>query len=106
VPERKRQHLVRADFEIALQLATELDFLFDKGNYDEKRLLCETVFKRVHLKAGKITRTELKAPFALITRCASGSGAVTNGGGLNFPNYNTAEIITYNIYNYDITTPS
>jgi hypothetical protein len=77
---KSRQHLVRADFEIALQLAMELDFLFYKGNCDEKRLLCETVFKRVHVKAGKITRTELNAPFALISRRASTSGAVTNGG--------------------------
>jgi len=33
---RQRQHLVKADFEIALQLATELDFLYEKGIYDEK----------------------------------------------------------------------
>ncbi len=37
---KQRQHLVKADFEIALQLATELDFLFTKGNFDERRLLC------------------------------------------------------------------
>jgi hypothetical protein len=35
----QRQHLVKADFEIALELATQLDFLFDMGNFDEKRLL-------------------------------------------------------------------
>ncbi len=77
---RQRQHLVKADFEIALQLATELDFLFEKGNYDEKRLLCETVFKRLYVEEGKVTKTELNAPFALIADCAGGSVAVTNGG--------------------------
>ena len=76
----QRQHLVKADFEIALQLATQLDFLFDKGNYDEKRLLCETVFKRLYVKEGTITRAELNAPFALIARQAQGSGTVANGG--------------------------
>ncbi len=71
---------MRADFEIALGLATQLDFLFEKGNYDEKRLLCETVLKRVYVKEGKITGAELNAPFALITQNAASSGAVTNGG--------------------------
>ena len=76
---RQRQHLVRADFEIALELATQLDFLFEKGNFDEKRLLCETILKRLYVEDGKITRTELNAPFAIIAR-AKGSGAVTFGG--------------------------
>ena len=76
---RQRQHLVRADFEIALELATQLDFLFEKGNFDEKRLLCETILKRLYVEDGKITRTELNAPFAIIAR-AKGSGAVTSGG--------------------------
>ena len=52
----QRQHLVKADFEIALELATQL-FIED----------------------GKITRTELNAPFAIIAR-ANGSGADTSGG--------------------------
>jgi len=33
---RQRRHLIKADFEIALQLAIELDFLFEKGNFDER----------------------------------------------------------------------
>ncbi len=65
---RQRQHLVRADFEIALELATQLDFLFEKGTFDEKRLLCETILKRLYVEDGKITRTELNAPFAIIAR--------------------------------------
>jgi len=46
---RQRQHLVKADFEVALELATQLDFLFEKGTFDEKRLICETVFKRLYV---------------------------------------------------------
>ena len=41
------------------------DFLFEKGNMictpniDERRLLCETVFKRVYLKDDEISKVEL-----------------------------------------------
>ncbi len=77
---RQRQHLVKADFEIALQLATELDFLFDKGNFDERRLLCETVLKRLYVKEGKVTKVELNSPFALIASRADGSESVLSGG--------------------------
>jgi hypothetical protein len=41
---------VKADFEIALQLATEQGFLFDMGNFDERRLLCKTTLKRPYAK--------------------------------------------------------
>ena len=47
--------MVKADFEVALQLATQLDFLFEKGNFDQKRLLGETVLKRLYVEDGKIT---------------------------------------------------
>ncbi len=77
---RQRQHLVKADFEIALQLATELDFLYEKGTFDEKRLLCETVFRRLYVKEGKITKAELNVPFAIIAASAKGSESVLNGG--------------------------
>jgi hypothetical protein len=77
---RQRQHLVKADFEIALQLATELDFLFEKGNFDERRLLCETVFKRLHVKDGRITQVELNPPFGLIATRVGGSESVLSGG--------------------------
>ena len=76
---KQRQNLVKADFEIALQLATELDFLFDKGTFDERLLLCETVLKRVYVNEGTITRVELNSPFGLIARAKS-SGSVMNGG--------------------------
>jgi len=36
---------VRGDFEIALQLASKLDFLFSMGDNDEQRLLCEMLFE-------------------------------------------------------------
>jgi len=79
----QRQHLIKADFEVALQLATELDFLFEKGTFDEKRLLCETVFKRVYLKEGRVSEVELNAPFGLIASRGEGSGTVQLGcGGL------------------------
>ncbi len=73
---KQRQHLIKADFEVALQLATELDFLFEKENVDEKRLLCETVFKRVYRKEGKVSEIELNAPFGLIASKTKGSGTV------------------------------
>ena len=66
--------------EIALQLATQLDFMYEKGNFDQRRLLCETVLKRLYVEDGKITgEPEYNAPFAIIAR-ANGSGAVTSGG--------------------------
>ncbi|MDD5511447.1 MAG: recombinase family protein [Dehalococcoidales bacterium] len=77
---RQRQHLIKADFEVALELATQLDFLFDKGTFDEKRLICETVFKCLYVEEGKVTKAELNAPFAIIASRAKGSGAVPNGG--------------------------
>jgi site-specific DNA recombinase len=76
---RQRQHLVKADFEVALQLATQFDYLYEKGNFDQRRLLCETVLKRLYIEDGKVTRPEYNAPFAIIAR-ASGSGAVSYGG--------------------------
>ena len=75
----QRQHLIKADFEVALQLAAELDFLFEKGTFDEKRLLCETVFKRVYLKEGRVSEVELNAPFGLIASRGKGSGTVQTG---------------------------
>jgi hypothetical protein len=68
-----RQGMVRADFEIALQLASELDFLFAKGDNDERRLLCETIFRQVSVRAGKIVGVELNSPFTLIASRAKGS---------------------------------
>jgi hypothetical protein len=44
-------------------LATELDLLFENGDFDEKRLLCETVFKRIKVKDGKIADIDYNSPF-------------------------------------------
>lgn len=74
-----RQGLVRADFEIALQLASQLDFLFAKGDYDERRLLCETIFKRLRVRDRKIVQVELNSPFTLIASRGEGSESFLNG---------------------------
>ena len=76
---RQNQHLIRADFEVALELATQFDFLYQNGNFDQRRLLCETVLKRLYVEDGRITKQEYNATFAIIAR-ANGSGAVTSGG--------------------------
>ena len=73
------QSLIRADFEIALQLASELDFLFAKGDKDERRLLCETVFRRLIVRDRKIVQVELNSPFTLIASRAKGSEPILNG---------------------------
>jgi hypothetical protein len=68
-----RRSLVKGDFEIALQLSSELDNLFNGGDNDERRLLCETIFKRVYVRDGKIVNAELNSPFALIASRVEGS---------------------------------
>ena len=74
-----RQTLVKADFEIAIQLASELDFLFEKGDNDERRLLCKTVFKRVNVRDGKIVSFDLNSLFRLIASRAEGSESFLSG---------------------------
>jgi hypothetical protein len=72
---RSRRNLVKADFQIALNLAKQLDFLYDKATFAEKRLLCETVLRRVYIKDGKIIKTELNSPFGLIASSSMGDGS-------------------------------
>lgn len=49
-----------------------MDFLFEKGAFAEKRLLCETVFKHLYIEDGRITENpDLNPPFSLITSAAS-----------------------------------
>ena len=62
LPIRQRQHLGKADFEVALQLASELEFLYDKANFDEKRLLSKTVIKQQNIENGTIVNMELNSP--------------------------------------------
>ena len=61
-------------------MATELNFLFEKGTFDERWLICETVFRTLYVKEGKITKAELNAPFAIIATSAKGSESVSYGG--------------------------
>ena len=70
---------MKADFEVALDLATQLDFLCDRGSFDQRRLLCETILKQLYVEDGKITRADYNAPFAIIAR-TNGSGSVLGGG--------------------------
>jgi len=77
---KQRQHLVKAEFEIALQLATELDLLFENGDFDERQLLCETLFKRIKVKEGKIEDMDYNSPFGFIASQAKGWGTVVHGG--------------------------
>ena len=56
---KQRQSLVEADFEIALELANELDYLYEQGTFDEKGLLCEIIFKRIYVEEGQVSRIEL-----------------------------------------------
>lgn len=74
-----RRNLVKADFEIALNLSKQLGFFFEKGTFAERRLLCETVFKRVHIEDGKIKKPELNSPFRLIASLAGSSGTFQFG---------------------------
>lgn len=76
---RFRRNLVKADFEIALNLAVQLDFLFDRGTSDEKRLLCETIFKRLYIKDHKIINQDLNSPFALIASMANSLVSLQSG---------------------------
>ena len=76
---KSRRNLVKADFEIALSLAKELDFLFERGTFDEKRLLCETIFKRLYIENYKITNFELNPPFGLVTAKPSSSESLQFG---------------------------
>jgi hypothetical protein len=76
-----RRNLVKADFGIAVDLAKQLDFLFEKGTSDERQLLCETVFKRLSIKEGKIVKLELNPPFHLINEVSEGSQSFKFGSG-------------------------
>ena len=74
-----RQTLAKADFEIALQLSSELDFLFENGDNGERRLFYGTLFKRVNVCDGKIVGFDLNSPFALIASRAVGSESFLSG---------------------------
>ena len=59
----------------------------------EKRLLCETVFKRRYVEEGKITEAKFNASFAIIAASAKGSESVlmVGKGGLEPPRLSTPD---------------
>ena len=60
----RHKALLSADFELALDIACNLGWLYDNGSFEEKRLLAETMFKVLRLREGKIADYELNPPFA------------------------------------------
>jgi DNA invertase Pin-like site-specific DNA recombinase len=74
-----RRGLVRTDFEIGLQIANQLDSIFENGNNDSRRLLCETVFRQVRVREGKIVDLAMNAPFAIILSQGKGSESLLSG---------------------------
>ena len=79
---RKNQFRTKAvlEREFLEKFPEEKDFLFGKGTFNERRLICETVFKNLYVKEGRITRAELNAPFASIAASSKGSKSVLHGG--------------------------
>jgi hypothetical protein len=74
-----RQGLIRTDFEFALSLANKLDSIFEKGDNYNQRLLCETVFKQVGVREGKIVDVEMNSPFRLIVSQAKRAESLMSG---------------------------
>ena len=61
----RHQTLLAADFDLALDIACNLGWLYEKGSFEERRLLLETVFKRIYLRQTQIASYELNPPFAV-----------------------------------------
>ena len=74
-----RRGLVRSDFEFILRLANNLDSIFEKGDNDNRRLLCETLFKQVRIREGKIVDVEMNLPFKLIVSQTKGTESLPSG---------------------------
>ncbi len=74
-----RRSLIRADFEIALEIASKLDLLYESGDNNNRRLLCETLFRQVRVRNGKIVKIQANPPFALIASQAGGSESLLSG---------------------------
>ena len=60
-------------------MASELDFLFDTGDNDERRLHWETVFRRAGSWGGEIIQVELKLSPLFIASRAEGAKSLLNG---------------------------
>lgn len=74
-----QRRFVRGDFETALETASKLDLLYQTGNNDNRRLLCETVFRQISVRDGKIVKVERNHPFELIFSQAKGSEPLLSG---------------------------
>ncbi len=75
----RHQTLFAADFELALDIACNLGWLYGKGNFEERRLLVSTLFKGINVQKGKILSYELNPPFAIFCNTgkhSSGSNEV------------------------------
>ncbi len=75
----RHQTLFAADFELALDIACNLGWLYEKGKFEERRLLVETLFKGINVQKGKILSYELNPPFAIFCNTrkhSSGSNEV------------------------------
>jgi len=74
-----RKRLVRGDFETALETVSKLDLLYENADNDNRRLLCETVFRRICVRDGKIVGVERNHPFELIYSQAKSSESFLSG---------------------------
>ena len=59
----KHQTLFAADFELAFDIACNLAWLYENGDFAERRLLVETLFKRINISHGQILSYDLNPPF-------------------------------------------
>ncbi len=74
-----RRSLIRADFDTALEIASKLDLLYENGDNDNRRLLCEALFRQVRIRNGTIVKIEANSPFRLILSEAKGSEPLLSG---------------------------
>jgi site-specific DNA recombinase len=61
----RHQTLFAADFEVALDIVCNLNWLYEEGGFNERRLLVETLFERLNVRQGKIESYELNPPFSV-----------------------------------------
>ena len=82
----RHQTLFAADFELALDIACNLGWLYERGNFEERRLLVETLFKGINVQKGKISSYELNPPFAIFCNTGKQSSG-SNGVGSSLVRY-------------------
>ena len=56
------QTLLATDFKLALDIASNLGWLYGRVNFRERRLLVETLFKRVDAQGDKVAAYKLNPP--------------------------------------------